>query len=405
MQFNEWRHDAETTAKFNTGMVDHLADIEANMKNGDYVWSPETLGAANKMISGYAGVWDPKQPYTANLGKTFLTLGASYSLDKATNDGLTKYVDQVYSSNPSHYANGIYDVWTEVKNHGMSDDQIKDMAHSIWETHYAANAVTSGDDYFSEDKIATRLRALYPVRAEKEVKFQTNQFSNAGGEEQTYDATAINPEAVPVEFAGAANGVLTYDGQTLTKPVTLNVPTATAVIDPATGKPVDVAGNAKVQIGKTFNVLTDKNGNILSRTDYAAALQTPAIIDQNGWKYQTYASGTIDLGTSSTSSTSQKGRTSTTTGTSDKNIQTVWIPVDGIKNGLTTFNPDGTYKKGVRTDIQENNANQRNQQLKSAAQAPAANQQQQTTPAPHGQTVQQNGVTYNWNGKEYVPQQ
>lgn len=373
-QFQQWQESMNTVAKYNTGLVEKVSQLEALDKDPNFVLAPTTRKYANAVIAGYGGLANnPYDPNSYGLGTNLLKMNAETDLDVAVNNSLKQYTDEQYSKNPSQYSNGAYDVWTSIKEHGMSDDQIDNLADGIWKNSYGGNS-----DYFSKQDIVDRLKALYPERATKEVQFQSNQYSaGASGADEVFDPTSINPEGEKLVFAGdptnpaVNNSTTAYDGQTLVKPIALNVPNSTLTVDASTGKPVNVPANSKIQIGKTFNVLVDKNGNIISDETAAVGAKNPDEMKKQDWHYETYASGTIGNGTS----TSSRGGTSTT----QQNVQTVWMPVSDIQNGLTTFNSDGSYKKGARTDIQKNNASQRTQQLNVAASTPKPAQQQATS--------------------------
>lgn len=415
LEFQQWTESMRTIAKYNTGLVEKAAELQALDKDKNFVLSDNTKRAMNMVSSGISGLDDPFNPLGHNLGQYILQQEAESDLDMAVNSAIDQYVDQVYSSNPSQYSNGIYDVWTETKIHGMSEDQVKKIAEGIW-----VNSYGSSSDIFTKEMIEDRLRALYPKRAEKAVEFQTNQFSGADGSQITYDQSAVNnaPQMLTyTDSAGMPESIYTFGAQEIPRPIKLNTSAGTRFYNPDSNfESIQYPGNISVNIGKTFNVLVDANGRIVSQKDSRNIKPE----DRKNYHYETFAAGTIDTGSMSETKTDPAtGQSATST---QRTETTVWIPVSGIRNGLVSqVAPDGTVLKGVRIDIQKKMAEAATQKFHSEGQQQAAQSQQQPAPAqqqpapaapqrkyaddgrvldasgkPKNQVVQ-GGVTYTWN--------
>jgi hypothetical protein len=401
LQFQQWTESMRTIARYNTGLVEKKAELLALDNSKDYVVSGQTKRAMMMVDSGINGIDDPNNPFGHILGQFILQQYAESDLDSAVNSAIDQYVDQAYSSNPSQYSNGIYDVWTETKIHGMSEAQVKKLADGIWVNSYGGSS-----EIFTKQMIEDRLRALYPVRAQKAVEFQTNQFSGADGSQISYDQNAISPEADIVIAKDWSKGtmqnsyVTTTSGQVFKNAINLTVPVGVRYYDPDNNlKGIDLAGNENVTIGKTFNVLVDNRGMI-----YKGDPNKIPLNERANYSYETFASGVIKRGTTSDT---QSSATGTQSSTSTQNVtQTVWIPVSSIQSGLVSqVAPDGTVLKGARIDIQRNQAVAATQQFRNAG--------LQRSYAPDGRmlgadglpmdTVTQGGIKYTWDAtlKDY----
>lgn len=387
IQFQQWDQSMNTVAKYNTGLVDKVAQLEALDKDPNFVLSPTTRKYANAVIAGYGGLanapWD-SQSY--GLGQNLLRMNAETDLDVAVNNATKEYVDHAAGTSYYQGAQGPYDVWASIEKHGMNEEQIAMLTDTIWKNSYGGQS-----DYFTKEDIANRLRTIYPEVAKKTVEFQNNQYAQGtGGNDMVFEANAVNPEVAETNYGDATVG--TYDAQTFT-PVKLNVRNVTTAIDPKTGQPVTVAGNSTFVAGQTFNVLVDANGVPVPTSKQADAMKQMKMDPLTGnYHYETYVAGTVETGSQTT--TGRKPGERATTSTTTKTTQTVWMPASTVENGLTTYNADGSYKKGVRIDIQKNNATQRTQQFKAnveqvnpvPANSTPAKQQTNTTP-PSGGTI------------------
>ena len=380
--YNKWLQSMGTVAQYETGIVDFIGDIDANIKSGEFVASPELLKAKSDFMAGVGGLENPSDPKGHDAGTNLLKMRAFYDLDKATNDAAKEIVKTVSDKYPGMSNQGIYDMIVKQTQTGVDEFRIKDVSAGVYKSKYADG------QYFTQDDVYNSLLAkLGPVAKTYDVKTVKNQFGGAGGEEQVYDENVISPETQDVEFAGSPKGVTVFSGQTLSKPVGINVANATTAIDPKTGKPVNIAGNSKIQIGQTFNVLTDGKGNVVSAYDIEQAHKDKDYNPEKmGWEYKTYASGTIKAGDARISEVNAQGQTVSVPINQD---QTMWMPVEGIKGGLATFDDKGNVTKGLRVDVQDKVAKEKTKELYSRHEKAA-----QTEAHP---PIIQGGFTYTWN--------
>jgi hypothetical protein len=390
--FNNWVQSMQTVAQYEDGIVNKVGEIQALVKSGNFNASPALTKSMSDVMNGIGGLSNPFDPKGHQLGSSILRMNADYDVDKAVNTEIDKIIQDVYQTNPGISSQGIYDLITSTKTTGTDKTKLDLLADGLYKTRYA------GSDYITRDDIYNRLYSLLGTKTERTIDHAANQFAGGSGADKTYEANAVNPESETVNYAGESGGVVTYDGQTF-NPIKVNVPQSAAAVDPATGKPITVPGNAQISIGKTFNVLVDSKGNIVPNETQA---------DPGRTKWVTYASGTIYTGSETTSDFQTSTRTPTT--------QTVWLPVSEIQNSLTQFNADGSYKRGVRTDIQINNANQRTAQTRIQNINEPKNYSGQPVPTstssgssatygPQGQSFTlPSGKTAVWNGTEYVVQ-
>lgn len=389
--FNNWMQNMSTVAQFHTGISDTIGSMEAQMKTGDFVASPELRNTIAELKSGIANLQNPFDPKGHKVGTNLLKARAVYSLDKTTNEALDKTVRSISESYPSLTPQGIYDMITSTTTTGVDDSRVAALAQEIYDTHY------SDGSGFSKQQVYDALKAKLGEKVKTyDHKEQPNQFSNAGGSDITYDVTAVNPEGQDVNYQGTS--VTASAGQTFAKPITLNVPNDVNAVDPKTGKPVTVGGNSRIVIGKTFNVLTDKDGKVVSKTDIEVAHKDPNFDPQKlGWSYQTFASGTINKSDATVTGVNDDGQTVSVPIDGD---ETMWIPVEGIKGGLATFDKDGNVTKGARIDVQKKEADKKTQELYQRHQAPAKSNgqpkyaQQGTDPVKSGERKQLGSGTW-----------
>lgn len=349
--FNSWMQTMRTVAQYEDGIVNHVAEIQKQLQDPNFVASPDLIRTMAAFNQGLGGLENPFDPKGHQLGDTVLRMGAVYDLDKATNTAIDQLIQDVTTSSPGITSQGIYDNIVTTKITGTDKNKLDDLAENIYMTRY------QGSGFITLDDVRKSLYAKVGTKVERTVQQQANQFANADGSQLVYDATAVNPEGEQVQFEGNKGGVTTYDGQTF-KPIMLNVPVSSNAVDPSTGGPVMLPANAKIQVGKTFNVLVDSRGNIVPNEAKADALGRV--------KYQTYYSGTTTV-TEPVMKTNSKGVPEQVTVRGKPEYKTVektiWMPVEGNQNAFTQFNADGTYKSGVRTDVQTSKAQQRSQEL------------------------------------------
>lgn len=336
--FNKWMQSMDTLAKYHTGISDTMGDIDAQMKSGDFVASPELRKIMADTKSGIANLQNPFDPKGHDVGTNLLKMRAVYDLDKATNNALDEVVKTVTDSYPGISSQGIYDLITKKTTTGVDDSRIAAISKEVYDSKY------SDGSGFTQQQVYDALLAKLGKKATTYTN-STVSTRGAGVDEKKEEETSVSNESETVNFFGHEGGVVTEDGITF-DPTTVNVPQSTKAVDPATGKSIDVAANAKIVVGKSFNVLVDSKGNIVPNETNA---------DPGRTKWVTYVSGTIDTGTTSATAYGTGGSATE----SKKTTQTVWMPAAEVQNELTKFNADGSYKSGVRTDIQGNKAKAR----------------------------------------------
>lgn len=359
-QFLKEQQSWNTVAQYNSQLVEETARINADIKTGNFIASPELMESMNYVMAGIDGLQQPGNAKSADLSNNVLKMSTYYDLDKAVNESLDGLIQDVYQTHPGATPNGIYDILTSTTTTETDDSKLRERAKLLKRTRYA------GAENITEDMIYNSMRTKIGKKVERKFETQANQFSDAGGNDIVYDETAINPEKEDVVFDSeqvdekgnpVPSKVGTHYGQTLTKPVKANVPNSVNAIDPVTGKPIQVAGNTEMEIGKTFVVLVDNQGRVVDESRAATALL-------EGAQYKVMAAATYDEVVPATAFTP-----------ATKTQKTVWTPANEISGALMTTNPDGTYKKGVRLDIQNQKAAEMNAKMKNKpAAAPKASQ-------------------------------
>lgn len=383
--FNNWMQSMSTVAQYHTGISDTMGEIDAQMKDGTFVASPELRKIMGDTKSGIANLQNVFDPKGHQVGTNLLKMRAVYDLDKATNNALDEVVKSVVDSNYGISSQGIYDILTNTTTTGVDDSRIAKLAESVYLSKY------SDGSGFTKEQVYDALKAKLGEKVKThDIKTQTNQFSSSGGADLKYDEGSINPEGVPVTYGATENGVTTYDGQTFQKPIALNVPNQTNVIDPLTGKRIDVPANSKVVIGKTFNILITKDGAPV------AGNEVPSGQNPKDYHYETYAAGTVKQGTARVSGIDDEGNPTSDT---DVKERTLWIPVEGIKGGIMTVDANGKYVKGGRLDYQKTAAEKKTAELHKRG---AASTGAVSDPSEADYNALPKGAKYTYQGVEYI---
>ena len=371
VQFQRWNQSIRTIAQYEDGIVDHIAKLRALDEDKNFVLSPQTKMAANEFMMGVDGLSDPYNPQGHQAADKLLQSNAQVELDVAVNDAIEKFANDQYYIAHGKSPEGPYDAWSFTRGKGMKPEEVEKMTDTIWMAEYGGQG-----DFITRDMIKQRIETLFPMRVDKEFKFQDNQYNaSAGGADVMLSAADYSDQPATDNFGGTytdASGnvqqgtVTGYDGVTLSRPQALVVPNSARAIDPATGQPIEVPANTKVSVGGAKNIPVDNKGNPVTDQEFGQKFD-PAKTRYTPYVVATYQEQEILDG-------EPTGRVIN---------KSVWIPAKEVQSGIGKRNPDGSYKSGIDIDLMEKRAKQR--------QDAAAGKVTQGTPAvtPTGSTKQQ----------------
>jgi hypothetical protein len=296
-QFQQWRQNMETTAKYNTGMMDNAARIEALQNDKEFVVSAATLKANRDMVAGMGGLFDPT-PFgsasNSDLATKLLQVNAEVELDTAVNEAITKFANDPSGGVYQQGGGGIYDSWVTWQKTGMSDEQAESLANSIWADRYGGQS-----EIYTKDMIKQRLKDIFPEKVKREIEFVDNQLAGADGTNDVYaveditTGTTVNTDVpvgqwmkdgkpVPAGTPGAAwvsnkdkdgNTVKTtvsatsQAGVVMKRTVTRNVAQGSNMYDFSTGGMIRANGQEKMTVGEVQVMPVNKQGAVISDKD------------------------------------------------------------------------------------------------------------------------------------------
>lgn len=390
-QFLKEQQSWNTLAQYNSQLVDQVAELDALVKTGNFNASPETMRSRNAVLTGVDNLAVPGSPEAGALSQNILRFTADYDLDKAVNTELDKLIQDTYESYPGVNANGIYDILVSTKTTGTDKNKIDMLTDSLYDTRYA------GSGYITRDMVKRNIEAKLGKKVERTVQTQANQFSGSDGSADIYSDKDINESSQfnvtnANEQGANISPVTSFYGVTFDKkPIVTNTAKGETMTDLATGSTVKATGSEMISWGETKVVPVQKgpNGELVIVSDKNAKNEWHGT-GAGQWEYKVMAVGSYKV-----PETDALGNV--------KGYKTVTVakPADELKNALVSeWNADGTVKRGIPIDKQNQKAQELNAQKQ---QAPKGNAPT-SKPAPYGSSVVQDGVTYVWNGNEYVPQ-
>ena len=343
--YGNWQEDMKTLAKYSDGIVDFISDIEAKTKSGKFVASQELQTAMADFTAGVGGLGNPLES-KGGVGKSLLNMRAYYDLDRATNEAVDQIIQTETASNPGIKNQGIYDLITNMVTKGVGIDRIHEVAQGVYDSKYA-----DGKGFTYDQVFRSILAKLGPKANTYRTQTVSNQYSGAGGSKQLYSDNNINKQVEEFIY-GDKQKVLAYDTHQFDN-IEATVPNVKNAIDIRTGKQVNISGASGITLGATTNVICDEKGIPVDKVTLDAVLTGDQSLKDLRYSYQTFAIGTVAVGTGSV-----KNFSGTTVST--KIDDTYMIPLSQVNTLLNTTDSRGNVKVGVRTDLQIKQAKKRN---------------------------------------------
>ena len=344
-KYGNWLEDMRTVAKYNDGIVDFVSDIQAKTKSGKFVASPELESAMADFTAGVGGLGNPLES-KGGVGKSLLGMRAYYDLDKATNEAVDQMIQTETAKYPGISNQGIYDLIVGKSEKGVDMGRIIDAAQGVYDSKYA-----DGKGFTYDQVLKSMIAKLGPKSSTYNTKTVGNQYSGAGGSKQLYSDNNINKQVEEFIY-GDKQKVLAYDTHQFDN-IEATVPNVKNAIDIRTGKQVNISGASGITLGATTNVICDEKGIPVDKVTLDAVLTGDQTLKDLRYSYQTFAIGTVAVGTGSV-----KNFSGTTVST--KIDDTYMIPLSQVNTLLNTTDSKGNVKVGVRTDLQIKQAKKRN---------------------------------------------
>lgn len=362
-QFLKEQQSWNTVAQYNSQLVEETARINADIKTGNFIASPELMESMNYVMAGIDGLQQPGNAKSADLSNNVLKMSTYYDLDKAVNESLDGLIQDVYQTHPGATPNGIYDILTSTTTTETDDSKLRERAKLLKSTRYA------GAENITEDMIYNSMRTKIGKKVERKFETQANQFDNSGGAFDIYsDADVEESAEINVTSAGTGSGadrvagVTGYDGYTFKKPIKTVTSQGETMFDFATGKMVTAEGSQEIVWGEARNLPVNQNGSVITNDQLGENMyygQNP-----NSYSYQPMVVGQYTV----PAVYSPDGLTVI----QPEKVVTVAKPAVELKNAITRTDKSGKIISGVPVDKMQKAADKRNQSKPKPAVKPAA---------------------------------
>jgi len=329
--FNGWLNSMGTVARYEDSIVEQVAKLQELENDPDLVLSQDALDASAAFMNGVGGLSNPLDPTGHNLGSYLMSAQAETNLDVAVNDAVKNFANDTASSMGKYGEEGVYDVWAEWSEKGMSEEQVNAITAGIWKDQYGGKS-----DIFTEEDIRSRVQSLYPRVTQVKLAGtpSTRQPGASDGSTQKYSSwdqpseyntgwsmggrADATPEISPVTSVG---------GVQHTAPITTQTTKGQKLINNETGAPNELANGTVITWGETRIVPTTKEGVIIPdsevenyKKNYPSQIQYSVIT--SGTYIEKDASG-------------------------NEIKRTVYTPASTVKNALVKKEVDGKTQLGV----------------------------------------------------------